>query len=314
MLHTTTAAHDAARAAAAAGVRIGLATDVAALRAVSEFFASIWQAPDGRPPLAADLLRSIVHAGGSVHFAQNGGAVAGACAAIFRPPAEKSVYSLIAAAGKSDRGVGFALKQGQRAWALECGATSMRWTFDPLVRRNARFNLVKLGAVAIEYAVDFYGPMDDGIDANDETDRLTVDWDLASPRAAARGPHHGEGLVGGGRSPESRPQAHDGPDLATVELDPRRAPDGGPLAASGEGGLWCRVPTDIVTLRRGDQQLAAAWRAAVRDVLEPAFAEGFQATGMSRDGWYHLTRRDHPLTQAPGTEAPSTQAPAEEAR
>jgi predicted GNAT superfamily acetyltransferase len=257
----------AARAAAAAGVRVELAADVPGLREVSEFLASVWLTPGGRPPLGADILRSLVHAGGAVHIAHNGNGVAGACAAIFRPPAERGVYSLIAAAGSSDRGVGFALKQAQRAWALERGAASMRWTFDPLVSRNARFNLVKLGAVAIDYAVDFYGPLDDGIDANDETDRLTVEWALVSPS-----------------------NQQDGPDLAMVELDPRRAPDGGPLSASDESGRWCRVPTDIVAVRRRDQELAAAWRTAVRDVLLAAFTDGFQATGMSRDGWYHLTR------------------------
>jgi predicted GNAT superfamily acetyltransferase len=259
----------AARAAASAGVRVELAADVPGLRQAAEFFASVWLTPDGRPPLGVDILRSLVHAGGAVHIARHGDGVAGACAAIFRPPAERGVYSVIAAAGSSDRGVGFALKQAQRAWALERGATSMRWTFDPLVSRNARFNLVKLGAVAIGYAVDFYGPLDDGIDAGDETDRLTVEWALACPPAATA--------------------AH-GPDLATVELDPRRAPDGGPLSARDESGRWCRVPADIVATRRRDHELAAAWRTAVRDVLGAAFADGFQATGMSRDGWYHLTR------------------------
>jgi len=243
----------------------------------------------------------MVHAGGAVHIAQNGSGLAGACAATFRPPAEQGVYSLIAAAGSSGRGVGFALKQAQRAWALERGAASMRWTFDPLVSRNARFNLAKLGAVAIDYTVDFYGPLDDGIDANDETDRLTVEWALALPREGGhdrglagegqpRGGSHGEGLAGDERQRQDRPNQHDGPDLAGAELDPRRAPDGGPLSARGASGRWCRVPTDIVAVRHRDQQLAAAWRTAVRDVLRGAFADGFRATGMSRDGWYHLTR------------------------
>jgi predicted GNAT superfamily acetyltransferase len=268
------AAGAAARAAAAAGVRVEMAEDVAGLQEVSQFLASVWLAPGDRPPLGADVLRAIVHAGGAVHVARSGPRIAGACAAIFRPPAERGAYSLIAAAGNSDRGVGFALKQAQRAWALGRGATSLRWTFDPLVSRNARFNLVKLGAVAIGYSVDFYGPMDDSIDAGDETDRLTVDWALAAD---------------GGRVARAQP-GRDGPDLTAVELDPRRAPDGGPLSARSDSGRWCRVPTDIVAVRRHDQKLSAAWRTAVRDVLTAAFADGFHATGMSRDGWYHLTR------------------------
>lgn len=267
-----------ARAAAAGHVRVGLAGDVPRLKAVAEFFARVWLTPAGRPPLAADVLRSIVHAGGAVHVAHNGSGIAGACAAIFRPPATRSVYSLIAAAGSSDRGVGFALKQAQRAWALEHGARSMVWTFDPLVSRNARFNLVKLGALASDYAVDFYGPLDDGIDGHDETDRLTAVWPLTGARTAA---------AAGGRYAETV-----GPDLGRAELDPGRAPDGGPLTARDETARWCRVPTDIVAIRRQDQPAAARWRSAVREVLLAAFADGFTATGMSRDGWYRLTREE----------------------
>src|SRR6266542_3171738 len=61
------------------------------------------------------------------------------------------------------RGAGFALKQHQRAWALARDLPVVTWTFDPLVRRNAFLNLVKLGAEVVEYLPDFYGPMGDGI-------------------------------------------------------------------------------------------------------------------------------------------------------
>ena len=50
----------------------------------------------------------------------------------------------------------------------------MTWTFDPLVSRNARFNLTKLGAHAVEYLPDFYGAMEDGINSNDEKIHLTL--------------------------------------------------------------------------------------------------------------------------------------------
>ncbi len=50
------------------------------------------------------------------------------------------------------------------------------WTFDPLVRRNAVFNLARLGARASRYEVDFYGPVRDAINGDDETDRLVVEW------------------------------------------------------------------------------------------------------------------------------------------
>ena len=54
-------------------------------------------------------------------------------------------------------GVGYALKLAQRASTLEQGIEMMRWTFDPMVARNAWFNLGKLGALADRFDPDFYG-------------------------------------------------------------------------------------------------------------------------------------------------------------
>ena len=44
------------------------------------------------------------------------------------------------------RNLGRALKLYQRQWAIDRGLSEITWTFDPLVSRNAYFNLVKLGA------------------------------------------------------------------------------------------------------------------------------------------------------------------------
>ncbi|MGI5373286.1 chorismate synthase [Streptomyces sp. CA-251387] len=261
-------------AARAAGVTVRTVHDVAGIRAVADFFADVWQTPRATPPYPSEVLHSLVHAGGAVHAAYSadgpsGERLAGAAVAVFGPPAERDVYSFVAAATASGRGVGFAVKQAQRQWALERGATTMRWTFDPLVSRNARFNLVKLGAVGSEYLVDFYGPMSDGVNDGDESDRLTVVWDLVTGTTRTDDP-------AGGRS------------AADVV---RRAPDGGPLALRDADRLWCRVPEDIVALRAADPALALDWRHAVREAFTEAYAEGLHATAMSRDGWYLLTRR-----------------------
>ncbi|MFG2802788.1 chorismate synthase [Streptomyces pseudovenezuelae] len=248
------------------GVSIRTVHDVAGLAAVSAYFGEVWRTPRTAPPYPAEVLRSLVHAGGAVHAAHDGQRLAGACAAVFGPPGSREAYSLVAAA---EPGLGQAVKQAQRAWALGLGARTMRWTFDPLVARNARFNLAKLGAAGTEYLVDFYGPMRDGVNGGDESDRLTVTWDLAAPA----GPYDP-----GDR--EAAPATH-------------RAPDGEPLARRDLAGLhvWCRVPEDVVRLRAADPALALRWRRAVREVFTEAFAQGFRATGMSRDSWYTLTRK-----------------------
>ena len=76
------------------------------------------------------------------------------------------------------RGVGFALKLAQRAQALEQGVHVVRWTFDPMVARNAWVNLGKLGAVADRFRRDFYGAMTDTLNDGERSDRLVVRWDL----------------------------------------------------------------------------------------------------------------------------------------
>ncbi|MFF4062181.1 chorismate synthase [Streptomyces sp. NPDC001668] len=245
-------------------VSIRTVHDVPGLGAVSAYFGEVWQAPSA-PPYPAEVLHSLVHAGGAVHAAYDGERLAGASVAVFGPPGSAEVYSLVTAA---ESGLGQVVKQAQRAWALGLGARTMRWTFDPLVGRNARFNLVKLGGAGTEYLVDFYGPMRDGVNAGDESDRLTVTWDLAAP---------GTSYDPGDR--EAAPATH-------------QAPDGGVLARRDPAGrhVWCRVPDDVVKLRAADPALALRWRRAVREVFTEAFAQGFRATGMSRDGWYTLTK------------------------
>lgn len=47
-----------------------------------------------------------------------------------------------------------------------------------------------------------------------------------------------------------------------------------------------------MALRAADPEAALGWRRAVREVFTKAFADGFTATDMSRDGWYTLTRRE----------------------
>ncbi len=85
--------------------------------------------------------------------------------------------------GLQSRGLGRVLKQHQREWAFARDVGHITWTFDPLVARNAHFNLRVLGARVTEYLVDHYGPMDDGVNRGDETDRLMVSWALAAPPA-----------------------------------------------------------------------------------------------------------------------------------
>ncbi|MDH6236093.1 M20/M25/M40 family metallo-hydrolase [Cryobacterium sp. CG_9.6] len=265
----------ATRAANIAGVRIREETEINELREVSELLVTIWGTGRGESPMSAELLRGLGHAGSAVSAAydRNGG-LCGA-AVLIVSPGSVSAYSLIAGvlSANADQGVGFALKQHQRAWALERGIDEISWTFDPLVSRNARFNLTKLGAHSVEYTSNFYGAMSGAINANDESDRLTALWPLTTQLAV--------------ECSEGR--------ASTVELpafspDQVRdvGPDGEPAVIEAEGALWCRVPTDIVALRRQSPRIAAEWRQFAREIFTTSFSSGHIIRGVTRAGWYRL--------------------------
>lgn len=135
--------------------------------------------------MPANILRALEHAGNYVVGLFDGDRMIGASAAFFGPPAERTMHSHITGIvpGQQGRGLGRQLKEHQRAWALERGVGRITWTFDPLVARNAYFNLAVLGARATEYLVDHYGAMADAVNRGDESDRLMVSWALAEPPA-----------------------------------------------------------------------------------------------------------------------------------
>jgi len=78
-------------------------------------------------------------------------------------------------------GVGLALKLAQRSLAIGNGVTRMRWTFDPMLATNARFNLLRLGARVVEFVPHCYGERTDAFNTGDTTDRVEVDWRLDAP-------------------------------------------------------------------------------------------------------------------------------------
>lgn len=258
------------------GLRLAALDDINALREVSALFARVWGRTEEGVPFPSEALRSLVHADGlvSAAYAQTGRLVG---AAVLGRAAPGAAYGYVAAAAPdlADRGIGFALKQHQRTWALAHGVATISWTFDPLVARNARFNLTKLGAVVDHYEPEFYGRMSDLINGDDPADRVVARWELASCRAVA--------------ASEGRPADPGEPDLPALEVL-AAGPDGGPALVAGDDVRWCRVPPDMVALRRTDPTAAAAWREALGRWLPAAFAEAFVADGVSRTGWYHLDR------------------------
>ncbi len=148
--------------------------------ALAALIGQVWVAPAGCPAVATDLLAALAHFGGYVAGAWTAGGqlAGGAYGFLGRHHGEPVLHShtVCVAPGAERQGIGARIKHHQRAWAAERGLAAITWTFDPLVRRNASFNLTKLGAVITDYEVDFYGPLRDATNAGDETDRAVAVW------------------------------------------------------------------------------------------------------------------------------------------
>lgn len=176
-----------------------------------------------------------------------------------------------------EKGVGYALKLAQRAACLDQRLDEVRWTFDPMIARNARFNLVKLRAVGAKILIDFYGDMPDRVNRGDRSDRFEVVWPLRSERVerALR------------KEFEEPPLGDAVLEATNGETMPRPRITG----ANPSPGATVAVPRDYLSLREKDPALARAWRKASAEALRACFTSGLEATWMTRDGRYVFERR-----------------------
>jgi predicted GNAT superfamily acetyltransferase len=279
------AAIQAADAAAReSGVHIRELAEVEDLQRLCVLVDEIWHPEPTNPPVTAEFLRALAHAGNYVAAAFAGDQMVGACAGFFAPPAARTMHSHIAGVSPRllGRHVGFALKLHQRAWALARDVSTITWTFDPLVCRNAYFNIVKLGAAPAEYLPDFYGVMDDLINAGDDSDRLLVHWPLTADSVARASQGAGSG------ADASVLRAADA--AVALDIDADGLPvirDADPEAAT----VLVRVPLDIETIRRQHETVARRWRHAVRQVLGGLMSDGATVSGFDRSGWYVVNRK-----------------------
>jgi predicted GNAT superfamily acetyltransferase len=290
----TTAAQAAARTS---GVHIRELAEMDDLQRLCALIDEIWH-PDPRSlPVSAEFLRALAYAGNYVVGAFAGDQLVGGCVGFFASPTARAMHSHIAGVSPRLPGkhVGFALKLHQRAWALSRDTTTIKWTFDPLVSRNAFFNVAKLAALPVEYLPDFYGAMDDIINAGDETDRLLVNWPLTADSVVRAC----QGMESGADAARLRAA---GAAVAALDIDA----DGLPAIGEADTGVptvLVRVPLDIETVRRRHEAAARRWRHAVRDVLGGLMADGGQVTGFDRSGWYVVQRGTADGEQPPNRKA-----------
>jgi len=105
---------------------------------------------------------------------------------------ERAFYSHMTAVdqGLQSLGIGTKLKWAQRERALAEGANYIKWTYQPVLARNAFFNIERLGVTINNYLPNYYGTdAESSAEQRDaegiDSDRLFADWYLDSPKVAA---------------------------------------------------------------------------------------------------------------------------------
>lgn len=160
------------------GVTVRSLTDVAELEAACRLYREVFSYSGEDQGINPRLLKNLLTYGGTVIGAVDAaGTVRGMAfgwTAVETDPDDPHIYHFSQAAVVSQdlqgRGVGRALKNVQAAVAHRQGSSRMRWTYNPMISRNAHFNLDVLGAQGRWFTLDAL--------AGPGTDRITVEWRL----------------------------------------------------------------------------------------------------------------------------------------
>jgi predicted GNAT superfamily acetyltransferase len=180
-------------------------------------------------------------------------------------------------ASAQGRHIGQALKHYQRERCRALGVQTMYWTFDPLVARNAKLNLCRLGASVDEFVPDMYGANTNShVHGSLGTDRFVASWPVSDEPVPmpcdAAGPPDGAPVVAG---PPGAAPAWDAPlpDAARVVV---------------------RIPSDYPALLDADLDSARAWRMSARRAFLHYFPLGYRVVAFVTTGdlgaAYVLTR------------------------
>jgi predicted GNAT superfamily acetyltransferase len=233
---------------------------------------AVWGGWDGAAGIQDATILALAHAGNYAEVALLGVEPVGAALGFFGEPLGDVLHSHIVGVLPSARGfgIGKAIKMKQRDWCRQRTITTMTWTFDPLVARNAYFNIEKLGARTTRYMIDYYGQMSDGLNAGQASDRVLLSWDLTVDTPPPRRGSLRQTFAALTSDPGGRPELHDAPtDCAHLTIE---------------------VPGDIERLRREDAPLSHEWRIALRQALPPLLDNGWRVTNFDRAGLYIMDR------------------------
>jgi predicted GNAT superfamily acetyltransferase len=210
-------------------------------------FDKTW-AMDAGTEITPNLLQAMIHSGAYLSGAFVDSNCVGAAFAFPATTGGLHLHSHMTAVLDSfrDKGIGHALKVDQYKWAKQNNYKEITWTFDPLVARNAKLNVLKLGVDISAYYPNFYGDMPDELNAGDESDRvmasLKVVGDVPTPKTA--------------------------------------------ISTPDKSAVLIAIPDDIVAIRGKDLAENLRWRRSVRDEFVSALARGGKVIGFSANNEY----------------------------
>ena len=198
--------------------------------------------------ITPNLLKAMVHGGSYLSGAYIKENCIGAAFAFPATTGELHLHSHMTAVLEEyrDQGIGYALKIDQWHWAKKRGYKEITWTFDPLVARNAKLNLIKLGVDISGYYSNFYGDMPDALNAGDESDRVMASWKVVG----------------------------DQPVVKSAIINPYKL------------DTLIKIPEDIVAIRSKDISENLKWRHKVREEFMQAFEKGGKVVGFSANNEY----------------------------
>ena len=235
-------------------LRIQLAHSPADAALISQVFDEVWSV---KTMVSPEIIVASLHNGAYGSVVWDGDLPVAAAFAIVgkslsTQASELNLHSHAAGVVQSHagQGIGAQVKLHQWQWARENGFATITWSFDPLVRRNAWFNMVKLGVSVTNYYQNFYGELDDGINAGEQSDRVLVRWQVS----------------------------------AAGEPQPLE------VVTEHDGDVVIETPADIELLRKSNKAEAQLWRTRQRASFEEAMSNGYSVRGLNAEYSYVLSR------------------------
>ena len=177
-------------------------------------------------------------------------------------------------------GIGFTLKRAQWQMVRQQKIDWITWTYDPLMSRNAHLNIARLGAVCNTFIPNYYGPLRDGLNVGQPTDRFQVDWWVNSARVSRRLSKRPRSkldlahyLAAGAKILNPTQLGEDGfahPSRVTEES----------LQVRGEQDpiILVEIPGDFQSLKTVNPELSLAWREHSGQIFENLFLTGYLVT------------------------------------